>query len=139
MSRDSRRLAGILLVVMPSVIFGGVSLLTLIAGNYPYYMDNRVRQDLFRAGHAHAGIMLIISLVVLRYVDEAALSGGWKWFVRLAAPMAAILLPSGFFFSIIAPSATRPNAFISLAYAGAVILSVGLVALGIGLCRERKD
>lgn len=139
MSHDSKRLAGFLLVVLPSVIFGGVSLLTLIIGNSPYYMGNRIRQDLFRAGHAHAGVMLALALVVLRYVDEAALSREWKWFVRLAAPTAAILLPLGFFVSIASPSATRPNTFIYLPYVGALVLSVGLIALGIGLWRERKD
>ncbi len=41
--------------------------------------DNPLRQDLWRAGHAHAGVWLILALVVLRYVDEANLSDGMKW------------------------------------------------------------
>jgi hypothetical protein len=37
----------------------------------------RVEGDaLWRAGHAHAGVWLVLSLVTLRYVDEAALSEG---------------------------------------------------------------
>ena len=54
MSPASRRAAGILLIVMPTVIFGGVSLLSLLM-NDPAYMQNPLRQNLFRAGHAHAG------------------------------------------------------------------------------------
>jgi hypothetical protein len=42
MSQESRRLAGILLVIMPTVIFGGVSLLTLLI-NDPRYMQNPLR------------------------------------------------------------------------------------------------
>jgi drug/metabolite transporter superfamily protein YnfA len=34
-------------------------------------MRNPLRQDLWRAGHAHAGVWLILALVALRYVDEA--------------------------------------------------------------------
>jgi hypothetical protein len=50
MTRKSRRLAGILLIVFPSVIFGGVSLLTLLIGD-ARYMENPLRQNLWRAGH----------------------------------------------------------------------------------------
>lgn len=81
MSQASRRLAGILLVILPTVIYGGVSILTLLV-NDPEYMQNELRQDLWRAGHAHAGVSLILSLVALRYVDEAKLSDSLKWIVR---------------------------------------------------------
>ena len=73
MSPESRRLAGVLLILMPTVVFGGVSLLSLLIGD-PRYAQNPLRQDLWRAGHAHAGVLLVLSLVVLRYVDEARLS-----------------------------------------------------------------
>jgi hypothetical protein len=96
MSRESRMLAGILLVVLPTVI-GGVSLLGLLAGNSPGYTDNPLRHDLWRAGHAHAGVYLVLSLVMLRYVDEAALSPFWMWLARTGAPIAAILIPAAFF------------------------------------------
>jgi hypothetical protein len=40
---------------------GGVSILSLLI-NHPRYMANNLRQDLWRAGHAHAGVLLILSL-----------------------------------------------------------------------------
>ena len=55
MTTESRRLAGILLVLVPAVAFGGASLLSMILGQTPGYLDYPVRQDLWRAGHAHAG------------------------------------------------------------------------------------
>ena len=88
MSNESRRLAGILLIVLPTVMYGGVSLLSLLIGD-PKYMDNPLRQDLWRAGHAHAGVWLILALVALRYVDEANLSNAIKWIVRGSIPIAA--------------------------------------------------
>jgi len=75
MSRESRLIAGLLLVILPTVMLGGVSILTLLIGT-PEYMANKLRQDLWRAGHAHAGVFLILALIALRYVDEAALSDG---------------------------------------------------------------
>lgn len=136
MSESSRRFAGILLVVLPTVIFGGVSLLTLLISD-PAYSQNELRQDLWRAGHAHAGVLLILSLLALRYVDEANLTDQWKALVRVLIPLSAILLPAAFFFSVLRADATEPNGMIYLAYIGAVVLSIGLLVLGAGLIRRR--
>ena len=78
-------LAGILLVVNPTVMYGGLTLLISLTGNTPGYTDNPLRHDLWRAGHAHAGVYLVLSLVMLRYVDEALLTGFWKWIKRQQA------------------------------------------------------
>ena len=137
MSFESRLVAGVLLILMPTVVFGGASILTLPV-NDPGYTENEIRQDLWRAGHAHAGVLLVLSLVVLRYVDEAALSGRMKWLVRHSIPAAAILLPVAFFLSVVSPDATEPNALIYLAYIGAISLAVGLLVLGVGLIRGRR-
>lgn len=135
MSPDSRRLAGVLLILLPTVIYGGASLLMLLVGD-PEYAQNELRQDLWRAGHAHAGVLLLLSLVTLRYVDEAVLSRRLKAFVRTAVPISAILLPAAFFLSVLHADATEPNRLIYLAYAGAVVLAAGLLVLGIGLVRR---
>ena len=138
MSPESRRSAGILLVVLPTVIFGGVSILSLLISPQSGYMNNPLRQNLWRAGHAHAGVFLILSLVALRYVDEAVLSDAVKNFVRWAIPAAAILLPVAFFLSVLSPSATEPNGLIYLAYLGAIALALALLTLGVGLLRRAK-
>lgn len=138
MSRESRRFAGVLLIVFPAVIYGGVSILSLLL-NDPRYAQNELRQDLWRAGHAHAGVLLVLSLVALRYADEANLSGGWKWLARHGPPITAILLPVAFFLSVLSPDATQPNALIYLAYVGAALLAVSLVVLGIGLVRRPEQ
>jgi len=49
--------AGILLIVLPTVMFGGVSILSLLIGD-PNYLKNPLLQDLWRAACwrlAHAG------------------------------------------------------------------------------------
>jgi hypothetical protein len=137
MSTESRRMAGILLVVFPTVVFGGFSLLNLLLHD-PGYAANPLRQDLWRAGHAHAGVLLILSLVALRYVDDATLSERLKRAIRSAIPSTAILLPVAFFLSVLPPDATTPNPLIYLAYAGAVILALALLVLGVGLLRKNR-
>jgi len=132
MSPESLTSAGLLLVILPTVIVGGVSILTLLIRD-PRYRQNPLRQQLWRAGHAHAGVLLILSLVALLYVDQADLSEAWKQVVRSAFPASAIFLPAAYFLSVLSPTATRPNALIYLAYVGAVVLAFGLIVLGVGL------
>jgi uncharacterized membrane protein len=136
MSPQSRLVAGILLILLPTVEIGGASILSLLISD-PSYSQNDLRQDLWRAGHAHAGVWLVLSLVALRYVDEATLSEGTKWLVRLAFPAAAILMPLAFFLSVLSPEATEPNAMIYMAYVAGIVLGVGLLVLGVGLIRRR--
>lgn len=137
MSQSSRRLAGILLIVFPAVVFGGVSLLSMLI-NDPAYIDNPLRQDLWRAGHAHAAVLLIFSLIGLRYVDDARLGKVGLEVARHAIPLAALLLPAAFFLSVLSPDATEPNAFIWLAPIGALALVLGMITLGIGLIRAPR-
>jgi hypothetical protein len=51
----------------------------------------------------------------------------------LGAPIAAILIPAAFFFSVVSPTAKEPNALINLAYVGAAFLAAAVLTLGIGL------
>ena len=132
MSSQSLASAGQLLVILPAVIFGGVSILTLLIRD-PRYRQNPLRQQLWQAGHAHAGVLLILSLVALLYVDQADLSEASKQVVRSTIPASAIFLPAAYFLSVLSPTATKPNALIYLAYVGSVVLTIGLIVLGVGL------
>lgn len=130
MTDATLRNAGILLILLPTVAFGGVSILRLM---YSDYMKNPVRRRLWTAGHAHAGVLLILSLVSFQYLGAAELSDGMTSLVRTLTPSSAIFIPAAFFLSVLAPDAEKPNALINLAYVGFVTLSTGLLILGFGL------
>jgi hypothetical protein len=131
--------AGILLIILPTVMYGGLSLLSFLTGSASGYSDNPLRHDLWRAGHAHAGVYLVLSLVMLRYSDEAELPPFWKWLARTGTPIAAILIPAAFFLSVASPKATEPNSLIYLAYVGALFLAAGVLSLGVGLVRAARS
>jgi len=133
MSDASRTVAGILLVLVPTIEFGGYSLLRMIAKRTPGYLDNPVRQNLWRAGHAHAGVLVLLALVGILYVDQTDLSDGLRTLARSSIAFAPILVSAGFFFSTLSPRAERPNGMIALVYLGAILLAVGAVTLGVGL------
>lgn len=135
MSDESIRTAGIILVVFPTVIFGGASLLWHWITRQTTYYDNPLRQRLWRAGHAHAGVLLVLSLVALMLVDQADLSSGWRQVVRASIPAGAILVPVAYFLSVVRPDVEQPNRLVNLAYVGGVSVATGTLVLGVGLLR----
>jgi hypothetical protein len=136
MTREARMMSGIILITVPTIQYGGYFLLTSLMTKGSGYMDNPLRQNFFRAGHAHAGVIVILSLICQVLADTAALPSSLLWAVRIGVPLAAILISSGFFFSMLSPTATDPSGAVSLIYAGAVILALAVVTLGVGLLRS---
>jgi len=135
MTREARLMSGIILIAVPTIQYGGYFLLTSLINKGSGYMENPLRQNFFRAGHAHAGVIVILSLVCQMLADAAVLPSPVLWFVRIGIPLSAILISAGFFFSVLPPTATQASGAVSLIYIGATILAVGVVALGTGLLR----
>lgn len=135
MTHEARLMSGIILITVPTIQFGGYFLLTSLVNKASGYMDNPLRQNFFRAGHAHAGVIVILSLVCQVLADAAVLPSPLVWLVRIGLPLSAILISAGFFFSMLPPTATQPSGAISLIYVGAVILALSVLTLGVGLIR----
>jgi len=135
MTREARTMAGIILLTVPTIQYGGYFLLTSLRDRNSHYMDNALRQSFFRAGHAHAGVFVILSLVCQLLADAAVLPTPWMWVARIGVPAAAILIPMGFFLSMTSPTATQANGLITLIYVGAVALAASVLTLGVGLLR----
>ena len=72
------------MVVYPSVLYGGTSLLGLLPSSQAGYVENELRRSLWQAGHGHAGVLLLLSptatepnaLMYLAYVGAAILALG---------------------------------------------------------------
>jgi Ni,Fe-hydrogenase I cytochrome b subunit len=74
MTREAKIMAGVILLTIPTIQYGGYFLLTSLKDPNSHYMDNALRQNFFRAGHAHAGVFVILALVCQILADNAALS-----------------------------------------------------------------
>jgi hypothetical protein len=128
----SRQLAGILFLALVTVETGGLYMLKIVRGR----QDVTPFQEKFaRAGHAHAGVLLVLALVCQPFADATNLSGPWEWVARSGVAVSALLIPGGFFFSSMGPGRTEPNRLIALVLAGAALLAVSLATLGVGLLR----
>ena len=135
LSREARLIAGITLLTVPTIMYGGITLLgiltTGIAGIPPVGLAlDDTQWALFRAGHAHAGVWIVFSLVIQLLLDSATLPAGFKWLARISAPLAAVGISGGFFGIAFLP------AFRWLLYSGAALLAVAVILAGIGLLRR---
>ena len=131
LSNEATRLAAILLFSLVAVETGGMYLLRLARGRAP---ATEFQKAFGRAGHAHAAVLLVLSLVGLLYAEAAGLAGGRVGLLaRSGVPAAAILMPAGFFFSSLGKGTTAPNRWVVLVYVGALALTAGLLTLAVGL------
>jgi hypothetical protein len=130
MTADTRSTAGILLLTIVFIEYGGLFMLRVVRGAQPV---TPFQLSFFRAGHAHAGVLVMLSLVVLLVADAARVAGPLAQVARGGVPLAAILMPAGFFLSAAGRGVTAPNRLVLLIYAGAASLAVGVASLGIAL------
>ena len=133
LSDDARSTAGILLLTVVAVEYGGTFMLRVVRGRVPM---TPFQMSFARAGHAHAGVLVIAALVCQLLADAAGVGGLQGTLARNGVPLAAILFPAGFFLSSMGSHRTEPNRLIWLLYSGAAILAASVVALGIGLLRS---
>ncbi|PYN87838.1 MAG: hypothetical protein DMD87_12660 [Candidatus Rokuibacteriota bacterium] len=68
MSRATRLMAGLILVLVPTIELGGSYLLAALIDRDSGYMTNALRQNFFRAGHAHAGVLTSQRALLEMYV-----------------------------------------------------------------------
>ena len=81
-SSTSKMLTGVILLTIPTIEYGGAFLLGMLRSSATGYVDNALRHDLFRAGHAHAGVMVLLSLICQFLADAAFLPGWLIWIGR---------------------------------------------------------
>ncbi|MEU9887704.1 hypothetical protein AB0M95_25310 [Sphaerisporangium sp. NPDC051017] len=130
LSQETQYIAGAILLTIVTIEFGGWFLTRIVRGEVPM---TPFQQAFARAGHAHAGVLVILSLVGLLFVDATDLGGVAVWIARLGVPVAAILMPAGFFLSSLGRDVTKPNRLFVLLWIGALCLAAGVLTLGIGL------
>ena len=127
LTSGTRTTAGVLLLTIVAIESGGWLMLRVVRGRQPV---TPFQQAFFRAGHAHAGVLVILALVSQILVSATHVGGLLGTFATNGIWAAAILMSAGFFLSAVGRNVTRPNGFIVVLYAGAVSLGIGVVSLG---------
>lgn len=132
-SPHTRKMAGIILLTLPTIAYGGTFLLSVISGQADLPLTD-FQKSMFRAGHAHAGVLVLLSLIVQPFLDDLVSRG--EWFLRGGIPLASILISGGFFAAAIGENRTTPNEWIAILWAGVGVLVLTLFITGIQLLRK---
>ncbi len=136
MSTLCKLFCGITLLTVPTIQYGGYFLLTILSGTTKISLTD-FQKSMFRAGHAHAGVLVILSLIAQVLIDYAGVNSSIELLLRIAFPLSAILISGGFFASAIGNGLTKPNSKIRILYSGILLLAAALVVLGISLIINR--
>lgn len=129
MTHDALISSGVVLLTVVAIAFGGWFLLRVVAGEVPV---NEFQRASFRAGHAHAGVLVTLGLVVIVLTQQSGVPA-WAGQLGTGVLWAAILMPLGFFLSVIGRDSQRRNGWRWCIYLGGIALCVGVVAAGAGL------
>lgn len=130
LTEAARTTAGAVLLTIVAVESGGAFMLGVVTGGVA---ATDFQRRFFRAGHAHAGVLVTLGLVCVLLAEATDLTGLARWFAQTGVLLAAVLMPAGFFFSAMGTGRTRPSRWIGLLIAGAVVLAAAVVTLAIGL------
>lgn len=121
--------SGANLLIVLTIAFGGTFLLRVSTGGVP---TNDLQKSFFRAGHAHAGVLVLLGLVVRLFLVDPRVPD-WSRLLGDGVLYAAVLMSAGFFLSVTGRDPQRPNGMIALLWVGVAALVVGLVGAGAGL------
>ena len=130
LSDATRLMMGVILITVPTIQYGGYFLLTQMGRGT--VIKSELQRAYYRAGHAHAGVLILLALIAQLVIESTSLSNPLQWVVRVGFAAAPILISAGFFGA--APrEGSQPTRLITLIYVGAIILALSAAALGLGL------
>lgn len=124
-------------------IIGVLSLITVEFGGWALlgFLTQRERPltafqlGFFRAGHAHAGVLLVLSLVYYLYLPRADYSEAVEWIAGIVLVVGILAQSGGFFLHAFLGSENERSLGTTVTRAGAVSIATALIILAVGLIK----
>jgi hypothetical protein len=120
----------IVLLSLVSVEYGGWALLGFLTGHGTL---GAFRERFFRAGHAHAGALLVLSLAYFLYLGRTGYSAGVQWLAGSLLLVGVLAQSGGFFVHVGLGQEGRGSPGTVLTRIGALLIAAALIMLAIGL------
>jgi len=133
MSDETRIMVGLAFISLPTIAIGGHFLLSILKRAAGTEGITETQRDYFRAGHAHAGVLVLLGIVGQLFLDESKLDGAIVWALRIGLIAAPLLISGGFFGGAPRKSGGAPGPLVRLVTVGAVVLSLSTIGVGISL------
>jgi hypothetical protein len=113
-----------------TVEYGGYALLSFLTSNRDL---GEFRERFFRAGHAHAGVLLVLSLVYFIYLERTDFSTGVRWLAGGLLLVGVLCQSGGFFLHMWRGQPGRRSVGSLVTTIGALLIAAALITLGVGL------
>ncbi len=131
--RDLRVFAIIAFIQLPTVMYGGYALLGLLnrrEAMTPFQLS------MFRAGHAHAGVLVLMSLLYNVFLSQTSLSMTVKVIASIVVLVGALAQSGGFFVHMMRGAPGQRSIGTTITTVGAVLLGGASLFLAYGLIFE---
>jgi len=114
-------------ILLPTVMFGGYSLLHLQGRKE---VLTPFQETYFRAGHAHAGTLLLLSLLYYQYLGQHASMFLFQWIGGIVVLVGILAISGGFFLHMAQGKPGHVSAGILVTNIGAALLALAVLFLG---------
>jgi hypothetical protein len=133
MSDAARWMIALAFISLPSIAFGGYFLLTILKRQVGTENITTEQREYFRAGHAHAGVLVLLAIVAQLILESSRFSDSITWALRIGLFAAPLLISGGFFGGAPKKLGDRPGGLIKLIPIGSVILAISTLGVGVSL------
>jgi hypothetical protein len=116
-------------IAIPTVMYGGYALLGMLTQSGL----SEFQRTFFRAGHAHAGVLLLMSLLYHYYMEQTNLSPTTKLISAVLVLVGILAQSGGFFLHMAIGQAGAPSLGTTITSLGAGLLAVSILILVYGL------
>jgi hypothetical protein len=116
-------------IALPTVMYGGYALLGLVARNE----DTEFRRTWFRAGHAHAGVLLLMSLLYEDFIAKTDILTLWKHVGCGLLILGIFAQSGGFFVHMTSGEHGKTSIGTTLTSVGALVLTLAILVLVYGI------
>ena len=133
MSDATRWMVALAFISLPTIAFGGSFLLTLLKRQVGTENITSVQREYFKAGHAHAGVLVTIAIIGQIVLDYSRFQDWAVWLLRIGLFISPIFISAGFFGGAPRKEGDKPGSLVKLISFGAIIFSLSTLGLGISL------
>jgi hypothetical protein len=133
MSEATRWMIALAFISLPTIAFGGSFLLTILKRQVGTENITSVQREYFKAGHAHAGLLVTIAIIGQLVLDYSKFQDWAVWILRIGLFVSPLLISAGFFGGAPRKEGGNPGSLVKLISIGAVIFGISTLGLGISL------
>lgn len=133
MSDAARWMVALAFISLPTIAFGGYFLLSILRRQAGTEKITSEQRDYFRAGHAHAGVLVLLAIIGQIILDQSRFGESATWALRIGLFVSPLLISGGFFGGAPRTAGGSTTALIKLIPLGAIILGVSTIGVGVSL------